>query len=81
MNALVYAQLVQLHANAQLRVERLDAKHRETPNTIGKHTSRLSLFRQMKEAKDQAASWHYVMEAAMLSAEDNDSDDVDGVPE
>ena len=78
MNALVYAQLVQLHANAQVRVERLEAKHRETPNTIGKHTARLSLFRQLTEAKEQAASWHSVMEAALLSAED---DDVAGVPE
>lgn len=78
MNALVYAQLVQLHANAQVRVERLEAKHRETPNTIGKHNTQMSLFRQLKEAKAQAASWHYVMEAALLSAE---GDDVAGVPE
>lgn len=76
MNDLVYAQLVQLGANAQLRVERLQAKQRMTPNVVRTSDSRLALFRQLTEAQDQAASWRDVVAAAIgLVITDDDVDE------
>lgn len=65
MNALVYAQIVKAHADAQLKVERLQAKLRSTPNIARTSDGRLSLFRTLTEAQDQALSWYAVMTAAL----------------
>lgn len=70
LNPVVYAQLVKLRADSELRLERLLAKERAMPNMIANHSSRLSTGKQIREARDQASSWKAVVHMALLEADD-----------
>jgi hypothetical protein len=80
MNDVVYAHLVKMHADASLRLRRLEARERTVPVLSGTSRGRLSLSRQIREARDQAKSWGVVVSAALYAGLDELEVDERSVP-
>ncbi len=80
MNDVVYAHLVKMHADASLRLRRLEARERTVPVIPATTGDRLSLSRQLREAQDQAKSWSVVVSAALYAGLDEFGVDERSVP-
>lgn len=64
LNALVLAELRLSQAETRLKLERVQATQRKTPNLIGRSNAQLTLQRQAKELRSQLDAWNWIVSVA-----------------